>query len=344
MEMKFLPSKDYNARMSLYEYQEKYSRKVGKRELNLVLRFGVAAIGVVLFAALASVSMRAYEISPYLGYAFIALSVILFVGVYIVPLVRLSHMDAFQTHVTDKESARSAKRHNRRMLRSIADHMIELNREVDEADWYPFEKVDALAAARSDRDDDTLRTVLGSIYRDDIGKSAKVIIRNAAVKSGVTSALSQSDTYDTIFVTTINLQLIKDLVFLYGFRPSDARLAKILKSVLTNSLIAYGISNVNFGDSLVRGLSKYIKGLPLFGSAISVVTDSAIQGATNATLTTIVGYQTKKYLYKEYHLQELLEDIDLGNVATEAADAEEMNETIEEAKSGVKKVFSSQEA
>ena len=111
-------------------------------------------------------------------------------------------------------------------------------------------------------------------------------------------------------ITGINLSF--NLTPLYGFRPSDAKLLKIYRSVIVNSLLAYGVSNGT--TSLIsKGLSATFEELPILGSLISTAIASASQGIINGVMTGIIGVQTKRYLIKEYHLQDILDEIELDN-------------------------------
>ena len=137
------------------------------------------------------------------------------------------------------------------------------------------------------------------------------------MKSAMYSALSQTSKVDAALVVVTNLQLVKDLVFLYGFRPSDAKLVKIFGRVLQNSLIAYGLGGIKIGNSIVKTMGDAVKGIPILGTAISVLVDSSVQGLTNGVLTAVMGYQTISYLNNEYKLQQVLDGIELAEVETD---------------------------
>ena len=134
-----------------------------------------------------------------------------------------------------------------------------------------------------------------------------------------------------MLVAVINLQLVKDLVFLYGFRPSDTKLVRIFARILQNSLIAYGLGGARIGNTVVQSMGNVVRGIPILGSAISTIVDSSVQGLTNGVLTTVIGYQTIKYLNTEYKLQEILDGIEI--VESE----EEFKQTCEELEKELKK-------
>ena len=59
------------------------------------------------------------------------------------------------------------------------------------------------------------------------------------------------------------------------------------------------------------------------------IIDSAAQGIINSTLTVLIGFQTKKYLKKEYHLQDILDEIELDE-EKELDSEKEMVESLRE--------------
>ncbi len=191
--------------------------------------------------------------------------------------------------------------------------MIEIVSKTEGLSWYSEDRIGKLAIARNTNNDKEVKSILTEIYDKDVRKAASEIISNHAVQVGITTALSQSERLDTLFVTAYEFKLIKDLVYLYGYRPSDAKLAKIYASVLNSALIAYGgqtVSN-NLATGLATKISDSLSGLPLLGEVISTVVGSVSQGIINASITVVIGEQTKSYLKKEYHLQDILDDIDL---------------------------------
>ena len=132
-------------------------------------------------------------------------------------------------------------------------------------------------------------------------------------------------------MAVVNLQMIKDIVFLYGFRPSDAKLMKIFGAVVRNSLISFGLGSLQIGNAVAQTGGDAARSIPFLGSAISALVDSSIQGLTNGTLTAVIGYQTIRYLNREYRLQNILDGVEVTE--SEA----ELEETCEEIKDELKR-------
>lgn len=297
-------------KMTIYEYEEKYVRRQNVRGARFLIGLLAGVIGVFMGWCLFSFTMQLYNLHPYAGYAAAVVSVLIFVFVYIVPLVRILRSDYFITNVNAAHAGK-AKRHNRRVRRSIAEKMVEFNNSVAGVGWYDDKLVGDLAKALRTNDDASIKLTLTALYKGKVKKTAKDIIFKCSLKSAAYSAVSQSSRTDALLVAVVNLQMIKDIVFLYGFRPSDTKLVKIFWSVVRNSLTAFGLGSLRIGNAVVKTMGDAARGIPFLGSAISALVDSSIQGLTNGTLTAVIGYQTIRYLNKEYRLQNILDGVEI---------------------------------
>lgn len=305
-----------SGKLTIYEYEQKYTKRQNVRGAKILLKIIAAAIGVFIFACLFFVALRVYEINEYAGYGAAAVCVILYICLFIVPLVKIIKSPYFIVNVNAKTAA-AAKRHNKRVRREIADKIIDFTAKVEGVGWYDSAVVGELAINLKASNDKGVMRCLTNLYTGSVKKCAKDMIFKSSMKSAMYSALSQTSKLDAALVVFINLQLVKDIVFLYGFRPSDARLVKIFGRVLQNSLIAYGLGGVKIGNSIVKTMGDAVKGIPFLGSAISAIVDSSVQGLTNGVLTAVIGYQTIKYLSEEYKLQQILDGVELAETEEE---------------------------
>ncbi|MGN0817550.1 MAG: YcjF family protein [Candidatus Coproplasma sp.] len=305
-----------NKKMSIYDYEEKYVKRQNVRGARLILSLITGVIAVFLAWCLFSMVVKIWEINVYAGYAAIAVAVLLYIFLFIVPMVKIYKSDYFETNVNSKH-AYSAKRHNKKVRRNIAAKMVDFNASVDGVGWYDDKLVGDLEVALKTNDDEGLKTALTALYQGKVKKTAKEIIFKCSLKSAAYSAVSQSNRMDAALVAVVNLQMIKDIVFLYGFRPSDAKLVKIFGAVVRNSLISYGLGSAQIGNAVAKSVGDVAKGIPILGSAISALVDSSIQGLTNGTLTAVIGFQTIRYLNKEYKLQDVLDGIEVAETEEE---------------------------
>ncbi len=307
-------------KMSIYEYEQRYVKRENVRGAKFMLRFFAALIGIFLAVVLFLVALRIYDLHPYAGYAAGVVCVVIYIVLFIVPVVKVIHTDAFITNV-NAYTARGAQKHNRKVRHDIADKIIDLTASVEGVGWYNSEVVGRLAIAMRTNNEPDVKKTLTELYQGSVKRSAKDLIFKSALKSATYSAISQTAKVDAALVVFVNIQLIKDLVFLYGFRPSDAKLLRIFGRVIQNSLIAYGVGGMNIGSSVVKTMGDAVKGIPILGSAISAIVDSSVQGLTNGVLTTVIGYQTIRYLMQEYRLQDILDGVDVSETQEEFQEA-----------------------
>ena len=95
---------------------------------------------------------------------------------------------------------------------------------------------------------------------------------------------------------------------------------KIYRTVIVNALVSYGVATSlsGLGGNVIGLLSKTVGALPVLGNAIGTVIDSAVQGIANASLAAILGFQTIKYLQKEYKLQDILDTVIISDEEEES--------------------------
>ncbi len=318
-------------KMTLEEYEKKYSKPENIKAAKTFLFIFSASIGIIIFVCLFFLVLKLFDIHKIAGYVGIGVACIVYIFVYIIPLIKIKNTKAFITNV-DSSNASKAQKYNRELRNSIADKMIDLKANTEAVGWYSDELIGKLAIARQTNNDKEVKNVLTTIYDKDVRSASNKMIRDHAFKVGITTALSQSEKVDTLFVVAYNLSLIKDIVFLYGYRPSDAKLAKIYQTVIFDALIAYGVGNAT-GSMATTAVTKFggkaVEGIPFLGSALGTIIDSVAQGIINSSLTVLIGFQTKKYLKKEYHLQDILDEIELDD-EKEAESEKEMVESLSE--------------
>jgi len=322
-----------NKKMSLEDYMNKYNSKPqNMKAVRTFLFLLSASIGIIIVTCLFFMVVKLFELHEIAGYCGIGVAVLIFIFVYIIPLIKIRQTKAFMT-VVDERNARQAQRYNKMLREEIADKMIDFHSKTDNIGWYTDSNIGKLAIARNQKNDAELKKALTDVYNTDVKKNVKRIISEHALKVGFSTAVSQSDKLDTLFVTCYDLDLIKQIVMMYGYRPSDAKLVKIYKTVITNALVSFGVQSS--GKELVKGAftkigAKTTKEIPILGGILGTVIESTAQGILNASLTVLIGYQTKKYLRDEYHYQDILDNIDLSQLDNEERDQIEEQEILVE--------------
>jgi uncharacterized membrane protein YcjF (UPF0283 family) len=337
-------------KITLEEYQAQNTNPENIKAAKSFLFIFAMAIAVVMIVGLFFLVLKLFDIHEIAGYVGTVAAVLVFIFGYIVPVVKLKNTKSFMTDVNVTTTTK-AQKYNRKLREDIADKMIDIAYKTDGISWYKEKNIGRLAVARHKNNHTELKEALKEIYTTDVKNSAEKIIRKSALSVGLVTALSQSEALDTILVLVHELNLIKDIVFLYGYRPTDTQMAKIYKNVLRNALIAYGVSSATSGlgktisTSLITAIDKVSQSRNVITSTIGsvasgiagTVVESGIQFAVNTSLTIIIGYQTKRYLVKEYRLQEMLDNVELLESEEEQAKIiesikEEVKEKITSAK------------
>lgn len=316
-------------KMTISEYEQKYTKRQNARGARFLLWMIGSLIGVALFACLFFLTLRVYELNEYAGYVAIGISVVLYILVFVVPIIRISRLRAFETNVNVYTAAK-AKRHNKKLRHDIAEKIIDITAKVDGVGWYDSEVVGRMAIALKSGDEEQLKKTMSELYEGSVKKSARVITSRFALKCGWLTALSQDNKLDTAIVVMLNIQMVKDIMFLYGFRPSDARLVKIFATVLQNAIVAYGVGSAAIGG---KALSAVFKRVPVLGDIVGTLIDSSVHGLVNSIMAEIIGRQTVRYLVTEYRLQEVLDSVDLTTTDEEfAKDCEELESELKRKK------------
>lgn len=311
-------------KMTLDEYIDKYSSKPhNNKQIRATITLVLVLVAVILITALTLLTLKVYEMNQYVGYGFIGISVLVFIFGFIVPVCKIKNLPQFKT-VIRRTNVNAIKKYNQSIRHDIADKMIDIDSKIDGISIYHPDHCYKLAVARHNHDEKALLDTLVEIYNKDVKKACNKLITDTSLKIAGLTALSQSDVIDTALVTTLELNLVKKIMYLYGFRPSERRLLKAYKSILVNSLVAYSVSTATPG--LVTKLSA---DLPVVGKIVG----SAAQGAVNAMFCTKIGIQTKLYLKKEFKLQEILDGIEIDDGTSEVEQAEiieEVNKAVKE--------------
>jgi hypothetical protein len=127
------------------------------------------------------------------------------------------------------------------------------------------------------------------IYQKEVKEQIEKIIVESSRNTLVLTGVSQNKFLDSLSVLVCNIQMIKKIVALCGFRPTFLRVMKLYLRVFVASLIANGLSQVDVAGMI----STSIKGLG------KVLTNSAVDGAVNALFVLRIGILTRNYIYAE---------------------------------------------
>ena len=115
-------------------------------------------------------------------------------------------------------------------------------------------------------------------------------IFDTARKIFIITAVSQNSVYDMLGMASANFSLIKRIVEICGFRPSNAQVFRIYVRVLSMTLLAGSLEDMDI-EELIPMVTE-----GALGKALGIVAASAAQGTVNALTTLRMAAITKNYL------------------------------------------------
>ena len=115
-------------------------------------------------------------------------------------------------------------------------------------------------------------------------------IYDTAKKIFIITAVSQNSVYDMLGMASANFSLIKRIVEICGFRPSNAQVFRLYIRVLSMTLLAGSLEDIDL-EELVPMITE-----GALGKALGIVAASAAQGTVNALTTLRMAAITKNYL------------------------------------------------
>ncbi len=341
--------------LAFIEYQEmvNHSKEAKRNRLLLIaLSTAVYLLGLGLFATIVD---TLYKINEIVGIVVGLVLLVSYTICYIVILCQIFSKHSFDIEQKNGKNHKFSERKNNavrfEMARSIKDQSAVLdylekesnktylskdeNEKIDSflkiihlANRYPKNTPSYLSEDAKELSQ-ALQTAMskdGVIY-----KKAKAIIMKRALATGCLTALSQNAVMDMSIVAVKDMQLIKDLIWLYGFRPSNYEMNRIMMKVLKNVCISIGLNTIPKNANLLskvfnKDSSNFL--IQLFGQVL----DMGAQFLGNGTMTYLIGRYTIKVLLKQYHLQDVLRTkaLEEYELDLDKATIEEINQEIDE--------------
>lgn len=341
-------------------YQEDISRAKGakrNRILLICLSTALYLLGIGLFASIVN---TLYNINHIAGLIVGGALLFLYTICYIILLVFIFSKQSFDIEYKRREKGVLSQRKNNAIRFSMARNIKEQSEVIDYLSKQgkkeyqsktENEKTDAFLTILTlsqkykntlpsfeSQDSISLAKSLNVSLRKDgiIYKKAKSLILKRAITTGMLTAVSQNAFLDVSIVAVKNIQLVKDLIFLYGFRPTDSEMNRILFQVIRNVCIAIGLNTMPKNTSVLsKVLNKDSNNffIQLFGQVL----DMGAQFLGNGIMTYLVGRYTVKVLLKEYHLQDLMREKSLSDFEMEFS-KESITYIEAEIKEGVKEI------
>ncbi len=290
------------------------SQIIKKENKRIWYTIGAASciiMAIIVTNCIVDIYEKAYNINQYFGYTVLGLILLLILVFIIIPLIKVFTSPTFTLDAS--ACNKTIKGRNYRTLKSVARNIIKGNNSV------PENVKEELRNSLNDKY--LLRDNLNSIYDKYIKKDINKIVLASSIKVACSTGLSKNNTFDAFTIIITNIRMIMQIVIKCGYRPTYAKLAKLMFKVFRNALIAYSIETSNAAEWLVNSCSKFFKDIPAIGKPVA----SIMEGAANGFLTARMGVITRKYLYSEFKIHN-------NGKNNEEIEAEIYKESIKEAK------------
>lgn len=346
------PSQDEE--LAFIAYQENVTRSKEEKRTRWILIALTVAIYLLGLGLFAIIVQTVYNINQIAGLVTGAVLLVLYTICFVIVIVSIFSKHSFDLEFKKRNTGHFSERTNNKVRWEIAKNITEQSvvlNYVENQEKKEFlnkaeaEKVDAFTTitkllekypnhipGSTNPDSQKLAESLSVSMRKDgvIYKKAKKLILRRAVSTGCLTALSQNAIVDASVVAIKNVQLIKDLIWLYGFRPTNAEMTKILSRVVRNVCVAIGFNSMPKSTTWAskvfnKDSSNFL--IQLLGQAI----DMGAQFLGNGAMTYLVGKYTVNALLSQYRIQDLYRIKDLKNYEIEmtSATVHEINAEIE---------------
>lgn len=243
----------------------------------------VLFVSLIIVAAM-SIASNAIEIGEKLGSVHIAVEIAFYVLIAIVVLGGIVYplVGVFFAPIFSLEKLREADgKARQKWCRRLANNLLE-NVQLTEEEQ---EQVKGFLRLEDETDDKLIeffdRKITPELNREMYDTAKKIFI---------ITAISQNSVYDMLGMASANFNLIKRITEICGFRPNNAQVFRLYIRVLSITLIAGNLEEMNIEELIPMATEGAL------GKALGIVAASATQGAVNALTTLRMATIAKNYL------------------------------------------------
>ena len=238
----------------------------------------IALVALTMLGGVLNVGDHLSAAHPVLGLIFYALIVALVVIGIVVPVIKVAKRPIFSLYQLRDEQGHA----KRRRCRMLADNLI-ANTDLTDEDIDELERI----MQQGDRTDDLLIEFFEKHCIPQIDAETK----RAASTAFFISAVSRSPLISTVTMLSVCLDLVRAIVEVCGFRPTNLGLARLYTRVMLSALIIGGIEDSDLSDLLGQ-----LMGGGAGARVGGIVMGATAEGLVSAFLVFRVGVLTKKWL------------------------------------------------
>ena len=237
----------------------------------------IIIIGMSLVSNALEIGERFGRVHIALEICFYALIAIVVLGGIVYPLVGVFFAPIFSLEKLHSADGKARQKWCRRLANNLLEN-IDLTDEEQE-------QVKGFLKLEDDTDDKLIE-----FFDRKIAPELNHEIYDTAKKMFIITAISQNSVYDMLGMASANFSLIKRITEICGFRPNNAQVFRLYIRVLSMTLIAGNLEEMNIEELIPMATEGAL------GKALGIVAASAAQGAVNALTTLRMASITKNYL------------------------------------------------
>ena len=131
---------------------------------------------------------------------------------------------------------------------------------------------------------------------------ARKVIQDTAASVFVTTAISQNGKLDALTVLVTQTRMVWKIAHIYWQRPTLRDMTTLYGNVAATALFASELEEMDISRQIEPVINSLVnspgRSIPVVGHAAHIITDSLLEGSTNAFLTLRVGIVAQKYCGK----------------------------------------------
>lgn len=349
-------SADQDEELAFINYQEEVTHsKEEKRNRAILIALSVALylLGLGVFAIIVQ---TIYQMNEIAGIVVAIALLIAYTTCFIVIIVKIFSKHSFDLEFQKRKDGHYSEKNNNKVrweiAKNIVDQSVVLNYldKMDDKKVLTSKEAEKIASFRelqnlvskyprnkfpSSHKEDSINLAesLAISMRKDgvIYQKAKSLILKRSLSTGCLTALSQNTMVDASVVVVKNLQLIKDLIWLYGFRPTNAEMTKILEKVVKSVCLSIGLNTMQNGTNMAgkifnKDSNNFL--VQVLGQALNM----GAQFIGNGAMTYMVGKYTINALLRQYRVQDIyrLKSLDDYEMEMNSSTIKDLNDDIKE--------------
>ena len=257
---------------------EQRAERKNKTTTYVMIACIAALVLLTMLGGLLNVGDHLGAAHPALGWVFYGLIAVLAVVGIVIPLVKVAKRPIFSLYQLRDEQGHA----KRRWCQMLVDNLI-ANADLTDAE---IAQLNGYLQAGDEADD-----LLIEFFEDHCIPKIDTETKRSASTAFFISAVSRSPLISTVTMLSVCLDLVRSIVEICGFRPTNLGLARLYTRVMISALIIGGIEDSDLSD-----LFGQIMGGGAGARAGGIVLGATAEGLVSAFLVFRVGVITKKWL------------------------------------------------